>query len=720
MDSIKEAAEGLMDTEADSGDLSIEAGSPQPLGATLVPNGVNFAVFSKNATSVTLVLYLAGVDDPLAEISLGAPEHRTGDVWHVNVQGIGVGTRYGYRVDRDPNDRPNVHHFDPTRVLFDPYAKALTGLSYWREPYSRLITSAVSLDEDGFGSRENELALRSLVVGNDFDWQGDRQLDIPMTESIIYELHVRGFTQHESSRVENRGTYEGLIEKIPYLVELGVTTVELLPVYEFDELEFRRCEGELRDRRINFWGYSPLSFFAPKASYAVDGRHGRQVQSFRQMVKAFHDAGIEVILDVVYNHTGEGNYEGRATSLRGFDNQEYYIVDPYTGEHRDYTGCGNTVNCNNAVVADLIVESLRYWVTEMHVDGFRFDLASVMARGPDGVPLDRPPVIERIARDPVLSKTKLIAEAWDAVGLYQVGSFPGFGRFAEWNGKFRDEIRSFVKGDAGIVPALAQRILGSPDLYAGDGGKPWQSINFVTCHDGFTLYDTVSYNEKHNDANDEDNRDGENTNHSWNCGHEGETDDPAILALRTRQMKNLLAILMLSHGTPMILGGDEHGRTQRGNNNAYCQDNEVSWVDWRTTPTSTELNRFVRMLTQRRRALPALRPAEFISEGPADQPGFTWHGVKRYFPDWSHESRSLAIEVRGREDEGSYWLAMNAHTEPLRFELPPAAEGHRWARAIDTSLAWPDDARAPGEEAELFEQGWYRVEGRSVVLLVLR
>ena len=490
-------------------ELSVERGIAVPLGASLVRGGVNFAVYSRRATAVTLVLFAPAGAEPLLEVPLDPRIHRTGDVWHVSVGGLNSGFEYGFRVDGPAAPR---NHFDPRLVLIDPYARALAGGERWRDPETQ--------------------HRRGIAVSADFDWGLDQPLNRPLADTVIYEMHVRGFTQDPASGVAWPGTFAGIFEKIPYLVDLGVTAVELMPITEFDELNTPGVVNPLTgERLVNYWGYHPIAFFAPKASYASEAKAGCAVQEFKQLVRALHAAGIEVILDLVFNHTGEGRRIDPTVSLRGIDNATYYIADPVTGEYRDYTGCGNTLNCNHPVVRDLVLDCLRYWVTEMHVDGFRFDLASVLARGPEGEVLAEPPLLERISGDPVLAQTKLIAEAWDAAGLYQVGSFPSWGRWAEWNGRFRDDVRRFVKGDAGMVGALASRLAGSPDLYRADGRSAHHSINFITSHDGFTLADLVSYNVKHNEANGEQSRDGNDQNDSWNCGWEGDRRAPGGRAL---------------------------------------------------------------------------------------------------------------------------------------------------------------------------------------------
>lgn len=717
--------------------FKISRGSALPLGATVKRNGINFAVFSKHATSVTLVIFASGINDPVAEFPLDPRINRTGHIWHIFVQGMDPGLRYGYRMDRQlqaessnsetSNSTPLIHRFDPSIVLVDPYARALSGGSVWGEIYLR------KGDQGPYVKRNIR---RSLIINNEFDWGPDQPLNIPLADSIIYELHVRGFTIHKSSGVQNPGTFAGLIEKIPYLKELGITAVELLPINEFQETDTDRVNPLTGERLLNFWGYNPISFFAPKASYASNGRNGNQVKEFKAMVKAFHEAGIEVILDVVFNHTAEGDERGTTFCFRGLDNAVYYMIDPKTGAYYNYSGCGNTLNCNHPVVRNMILDCLHYWVTEMHVDGFRFDLASILGRGEDGSVLPNPPVLENITADPVLANTKLIAEAWDAAGLYQVGSFPGgaslsaFNRWAEWNGKFRDDIRRFIRGDPGMVSALATRLVGSPDLYQGTGRAPYHSINFVTSHDGFTLADLVSYNQKHNEMNGENNLDGMNENFSWNCGWEGplpsswkgEKRWEEIHTLRLRQMKNLATLLLLSRGVPMILGGDEMGRTQQGNNNAYCQDNEISWVNWEFTKLHADLLRFFKLLIHFRKKHGVLRVKSFDENRPDKWGTISWHGTKVGQPDWSWESRSLAMHINGGLHDEDIFMIMNAHWEGHEFELPPLNKEPNtrwgWFRFIDTSREPPFDIAEEGLEGYLANQHSYPVGPRTIVVLV--
>lgn len=687
--------------------LEIKRGHSLPLGSTVLGDGINFSIFSRNATEVTLVLFSWDEAQSPVEIILDPNIHKTGNIWHAYIRELKPWVRYGYRMDRAPNENPGIYRFDKRNILIDPYAQAISGRHVWGLP-----ADSVDLPD---------LTRRGLVVDDDFDWGDDQPLNIPLVDTIIYELHVRGFTQHSSSGVKHPGTYKGLEEKIPYLQSLGVTAVELLPVNEFEDADSDRMNPVNGERLLNYWGYSPISYFALKRSYSTSQNDERAaLYEFKSMVKAFHAAGIEVILDVVFNHTAEGDERGATTSFRGIDNAIYYIIDPETGQYHNYSGCGNTLNCNHPVVRDLVLSSLHYWVTEMHIDGFRFDLASILGRGRDGSVLSDPPLLERIAEDPVLANTKLIAEAWDAAGLYQVGSFPAWSRWSEWNGRFRDDIRGFVRGDSGMVSHLATRLTGSADLYQTSNRAPYHSINFVTSHDGFTLRDLVSYNEKHNEQNGEDNRDGDNHNLSWNCGVEGPSDSEEIKRLRIRQMKNIASLLLLSNGVPMILAGDEIGRTQHGNNNAYCQDNEISWIDWNFTAENEELLRFFRLLIQFRTSCSAIRRISF-------EPGendlistLEWHGTETFKPDWSHHSSSLAKCTCIKTPDGlaqSSYLIVNASPEPLEFKLPHTDE-QEWFRIVDTALPSPDDIVELIERKKLSPRDRYRADARSVVLLL--
>jgi len=689
--------------------FSISRGSPIPLGPTLKRNGINFAVFSKHATGVTLVLFVPGELEPIAEFPLDPHYNRTGHVWHAFVTGVDVGIQYGYRME-GPHD--HIHKFDYGQVLLDPYARAVSGSSRWGSRHD------IDHQHDPLAEGGDVHGQHSVVVDGDFDWEFDQPLNRPLWETVIYEMHVRGFSVHQSSGVKNPGTFAGLIEKIPYLKELGITAIELLPINEFDESSNWRRNPLTGERLFDYWGYNSIAFFAAKAAYAADQEVGAEVNEFRTMVKAMHKAGIEVILDIVFNHTSEGDERGRTLSFRGIDNSIYYMIDPKTGRHYNYSGCGNTMNCNHPVVRDMILDSLRYWVTEMHVDGFRFDLASILGRGQDGSVLPNPPLLERIAADPVLANTKIIAEAWDAGGLYQVGSFPSWGRWAEWNGKFRDDIRSFVKSDSGMVAALATRLSGSADLYQGSGRAPYHSINFITSHDGFTLNDLVSYNHKHNESNGERGADGDNDNHSWNCGVEGETKSKEIKALRQKQVKNLATLLMLSHGVPMMLAGDEFGRTQNGNNNAYCQDNLTSWMDWTFAEKNADLLRFFQRLIAFRRQHSIFQRQRFAGDGIH----IAWHGQKLNQPDWSWESRSLAMrmfEDVGVEETTDVYLIAHSHWEPAKFELPALSAGRKWHRFIDTSKG-EDAITDLGKEVPLSSQCHYDVASRSTVLLLAK
>ena len=693
----------------------LHRGRPLPLGVSQTRLGLNFAVFSRHATAMTLALFASGEHEPVLEIPLDPGVHRTGDVWHLEVEGLSTDVRYGWRADRHPVPSDRFHRFDPTRLLSDPYARALTGGSEWAVRYVRHGEPA----GDG-GNRR-----RALWVDDDFDWDGTLPPRIPLPDKVIYELHVRGFTVDASSGVAHPGTYLGLIEKIPYLKDLGVTTVELLPVYEFDELEVERENPETGERLLNYWGYSPICFFAPKAGYAAAGRDGRQVQELKTLVREMHRAGLEVFLDVVFNHTAEhaGWPEDPVYSFRGLDNKVYYMLDPETGQPRNYSGCGNTLNCNHPVVRNMILDALRYWVAEMRVDGFRFDLASILGRGQQGEVLANPPLLEQIAGDPVLAHTTLIAEAWDAAGLYQVGTFPAWGRWAEWNGKFRDEMRRFVRGEAGLAGRVATRLAGSADLYQTSGRQPCHSINLVTCHDGFTLADLGAYERKHNEANGEENRDGSDLNFSLNHGVEGPSDDPEVLAQRGRHTRNLLTLLLVSQGTPMLLGGDEMGRTQGGNNNAYCQDTPLSWVDWRLHERHAGLHRFVCLMIAFRRAHPVLRRGDFLrgaGSTASSRPDVSWHGAEPFRPDWGPRGQAFAMHLAGEHaasPDCDVFLALNMAAEPRELALPQPPRGQRWLRVVDTSRESPDDIREEGREEPLAPSPHLAVPPRTVVLL---
>jgi glycogen operon protein len=697
-DTINAADERIDAYPADRiGEYPVRPGRPLPFGATRVPGGVNFSIFSNHASAVTLVLFRRGEREPYAELPF-PPCYRIGGVYAMTVFGIDPETtEYGYRVE-GPFDPERGHRFDPTAVLIDPYARVLSGRDSWgceRAPY------------------------RSGIAYDDFDWEQDRPLNIPAEDLVVYELHVRGFTQHPSSGVRNPGTYAGLTEKIDYLRDLGVNCVELMPMFEFDELDNMRSNPETGEPLHNYWGYSTLGFFAPKAAYAATGTRAMQDDEFKNLVKQLHRAGIEVILDVVFNHTAEGNEYGPTLSFRGLDNGTYYMLTP-EGYYYNFSGTGNTLNCNNPVVRGFILDCLRYWASEYHVDGFRFDLAAILGRSTDGSVLGNPPVLETLANDPVLRDCKLIAEAWDAAGLYQVGSFPDYLRWSEWNGRYRDSLRKFIKGEMGTVGDMAARITGSADLYGRRGVTA--SVNFITAHDGFTLADLVSYNGKHNDANGENNSDGDNNGISWNCGREGPTDDPGVLALRARQTRNALLILLCSWGIPMILGGDEAGRTQQGNNNAYCQDSPLSWFDWELTERNADLVRFVRCAIAFRQAHQALRHSRGGDGDSAWFPTLSWHGIRAWDADWSGINRLIAVMFYSSTDGGHdcVYLAANSYWEPLTVELPALPDGAVWHRFADTSLASPQDAAEPGQEPPLADQFSIRVAERSAVALVAR
>ena len=677
-------------------------GSPAPLGATPGPDGVNFSVYARHATAVQLLLF--------ADDGPGAPDRvvdmqRTGDYWHVLVPDIGPGQVYALRAD-GPSRPALGHHFDARKVLVDPYGRALAGL----DRYDR---DAAARPGDNTAT-----ALRSVVAGEAYDWEGDRPLGPPDRRGgprgLIYELHVGGFTRDPGSGVAEprRGTFAGLMEKIPYLVDLGVTAVELLPVHAFDP-------HDAPAGRVNYWGYSTINFFSLHPAYAADPTPLGAVREFRDLVKALHRAGIRVYLDVVYNHTAEGGQGGPTLSFRGLANRSYYILEKDRRRFANYSGCGNTFNGNHPVGVRLIIDSLRYWVEEMHVDGFRFDLASILTRDSRGEPMLRPPVWLGIETEPSLAGTDLIVEAWDAAGLYQVGSFPGQ-RCGEWNGRFRDDVRRFLRGDDRSIEALMARVVGSPDMYHAAGARPWRSVNYVTCHDGFTLADLVSYNRKHNEANGEGNRDGEQHNLSWNSGVEGPSRSPDVREVRRRQTRNFLALTLLSHGRPMLWMGDECGRTQDGNNNAYCQDNPLGWFRWADVHEHADLHRFTRALAAVTGSIAQLQHDRFWKiTSPQGRGELSWHGAQAGKPDWSAQSHTLAWTLEGEKPEQRWHVMANAWWHELEFELPALPVNLAWHRVMDTSLPSPRDILAV-EDAAPVDGKVYRAGWHSVVLLKAR
>ena len=678
-----------------------EAGWAHPPGITVSADGVNFSLFSESATEVVLLLFDSQTAvEPMQDVRLDPFTNKTFHFWHVFVRGCGAGMFYAFRVD-GPNEPWAGHRFNPNKVLISPYARSISR-RLWRRA-------------DAIGPRDNlATSMRCAVVdSSSYDWEGDRPLNLPMHASVIYEMHVGGFTRSPSAGVAHPGTFAGVIEKIPYLKALGITAVELLPVFEFDDSDVAlNPQGEAIG---NYWGYSTIAFFSPHSAYAVAQDGTSHLDEFRDLVKALHRAGIEVVLDVVFNHTDEGSESGPTQSFRGIDNRTFYLLDPANpARYLDYSACGNTVNANHPLPQKLIVDCVRYWAEQMHVDGFRFDEGSILARGEDGMPLVHPPVIWQIELDDALADTKMIAEAWDAAGLYQVGHFPG-DRWAEWNGRYRDDVRRFVKGDPGLTGAIASRLCGSADIYEMRGQAPVNSINFVTVHDGFTLNDLVSYNGKHNEANGEGNRDGIDENLSWNCGTEGPAGDPAIETLRTRQIKNFLTILLLSRGVPMLLAGDEVRRTQGGNNNPYNQNNATSWFDWTLTRTNEQMLRFVQRLIAFRRAHPALWQPTFYTgvigdRGIAD---IAWHGTRLDSPGFGDgDARALACTIAGIKGSANLHVMMNMFWEPLTFELPAGT----WRIAVDTFASSPRDIPEAGQATGDIRDRW-RVEGRSIVVL---
>ncbi|MBW1823160.1 MAG: glycogen debranching protein GlgX [Deltaproteobacteria bacterium] len=703
-------------------------GKPLPLGATLSEDGVQFSIFSRHATSVILQLFNKSEDqNPSFEIELDPEKNKTGDIWHVFVKRVNAGQLYGYRVDGPYKPKAGMR-FNKNKLLLDPYSRAVTGNFNWDLSDARGYDIHSPEGDLSFCSIDSAKgAPKCIVVDESFEWGDDRPLRIPLRDTIIYETHVRGLTCHPASQVKHPGTFQGVVEKIPYLKELGITAVELLPIQEFDESEITQKDPTSGKELMNYWGYSTLSFFAPKGRYSSSGTMGEQVVEFKKMVRELHRAGIEVILDVVFNHTAEGDETGPTLCFRGLDNKIYYMLLGRGRRYENYSGCGNTFNCNHPLVRGFILDCLRYWVVKMHVDGFRFDLASILGRDQNGKMLENPPLIERIAEDPVLRDAKIIAEAWDAAGAYQVGSFPGK-RWAEWNGRFRDDIRRFWRGDPGMVSGLATRLAGSSDLYQKSGRAPFHSINFITCHDGFTLHDLQSYAAKHNETNGGRNKDGADENFSCNYGVEGETDNSEINTLRTRQIKNFLATLMLSQGVPMLLGGDEFRRTQRGNNNAYCQNNEVSWYNWNLVEENKDVFRFTKEMIAFRKRHPSLRRERFFTGKDNDQNGLfdiTWYSKTLHPLHWSKESRSLAylidgsrLETGAKHDDNDLYLIFNASEKSLTFSLPELPSRKKWWGVIDTSLPSPRDIVPGGKEIFIEPNDRYLVAPRTTVVLI--
>ncbi|MCK5795985.1 MAG: glycogen debranching protein GlgX [Deltaproteobacteria bacterium] len=684
----------------------VEPGEPFPAGATPNVGGVNFSIFSREATSVELLLFEAHDSPrPFQTVHLDLKRNRSFFFWHVFVQGLKPGVAYAFRIDGPKDRHGKGQRYDPEKVLLDPWTLGQTH-ALW--------------DKDAAASEGDNVttAMRGLVIDPRYDWEGDRPLVIPDEDVVIYEMHVGGFTRSPSSGVAHPGTFSGVTEKIPYLKDLGINAVELLPVMAFDPQSVPQgCPT-----KTNFWGYNTVSFFSPHPDYCVTPERGTHLDEFRDMVKALHRSGIAVILDVVFNHTAEASHDGPTINFRGCCNEFFYHLDPDDkGQYRDFTGCGNTLNSNHPFVTQFIVSCLEFWVNEMHVDGFRFDLASALARGEDAEPMYHAPVLWAIEFSRSMLRTKIIAEAWDATGLYQVGYFPGY-RWKEWNGLFRDDLRRFLRGDAGLVGRVAARITGSRDLYGDDGRLPTNSINFITAHDGFTLNDLVTYDSKHNEANGEENRDGHNDNLSCNCGEEGESDDVTVEAFRRRQIKNAMALLLLSQGVPMLLAGDECRRTQHGNNNAYCQDNPIGWFDWTLPERHADIFRFTQEMIAFRRRHPCLRRSRWIDDTRENARGFapiTWHGLHLHDPGFADGfARALAFTVGGTDEGVDLHVMINMYVEPLTFDLPPQ-KGRIWFRAIDTSLASPNDIVDPTREVPI-ETVTYTAAARSLSVLVNR
>ncbi|MEX1012933.1 MAG: isoamylase [Waddliaceae bacterium] len=666
----------------------VSQGAPSPFGVSQVEEGINFALHSKHAENVRLCLFYFDTGEPFAEIPLDPNVNRTGDSWHICIKELPERLVYGYRISKE-HGRPIKKFYKPEKIVLDPYAKAVNTSNQW--------------GKDGI---YNPLGL--VIPKDEFDWEDDRPLEMPLNELVINEMHVRAFTQHNSSGVQNKGKYLGLVEKIPYLKDLGINAVKLMPIHEFNEMEFDRYNPLTGERLVNFWGYSTVNFFSPMNRYCVSEDFGASILEFKSMVKAFHKAGIEVILDVVFNHTAEGNEVGPVISFKGIDCPVYYILDK-KHQMQNFSGCGNTFNCNHPVVREFILTCLRYWVVEMHVDGFRFDLAAIMCRGIHGEPMSNPPLIEQISHDPILSKTKLFAEPWDSGGVYILGGFHSEeDRWSEWNDKYRGAIRGFIKGDMGVKREFAIRICGSNDLF-GDR-SPTSSVNFITAHDGFTLRDLVSYNDKHNTGNSEDNRDGNSNTCSWNCGFEGETDNADVLILRQKQMRNFHLALMISLGVPMLTMGNEYGHTRGGNNNAWCQDNELNWFLWDEIEKNADFFRFYKEMIYFRRRHPVFNSSDFYSTEDV-----IWHSKKPFEPDWDGDTKVIAVTMK--EEDYLFYIAFNTHMNEVTLELPPAPDNQGWHFVVNTANAPPEDFFNE-ENAPALEGMSLTLQSNSAVLLI--
>lgn len=704
-------------------DFQIRIGRPYPFGATLVPEGINFSVFSRHANYCVLVLFKKGDEKPLVEIPFRGlfniirsnevtwAEFRIGNVFCITVFNLDYeNIEYCYRMDSSYQKgiigEPSLHRFDTKNFLLDPYSRGISGRNIWNS---------------------SNQPFRSQIVNDDFDWGSDVSPELAIEDLVIYEMHIRGFSVHPSSHVKYPGTYSGILEKIPYLKSLGVNCIELMPVFEFDERDNRFLDLEGK-ALLNYWGYNPIGFFAIKAAYAAVG-HTQDAtlmaDEFKNLIKELHQNGIEVILDVVFNHTGEGNEFGPVISLKGIDNATYYMLTP-ENYYYNFSGTGNTLNCNNPIIRNLILDCLRFWVSEYHIDGFRFDLAAILGRDTEGNPMINPPLLEELTFDSILGKCKLIAEAWDAGGLYQVGSFPGYKRWLEWNSNFRDVVRQFLRGDWGQVPFLANVIQGSPHLYQNYGMKT--SVNFVACHDGFTLLDIFSYSEKHNEQNGENNQDGCNDNFSSNFGCEGETSDQTIISLRKTQVKNAIAILMISQGIPMITMGDEFGRTQKGNNNAYCQDNDISWLNWNLLKENEDLFVFTKQCIKFRNTYPILKKGLDEQNSKQELEKISFHGPIPWEADWSDSSKAIAVMFQSfiRQDNlnktNQYFIyvIMNMNTDQIKFILPKLPNELVWHLFANTRAEYPNNIYEPCNECRLEEQEYIIVNDHSVIILVGR